>query len=473
MLFLCAFSCAVPLAPGYQIIQESQEVRFIPGASPTLHILGRFKLQNTGSGDLTFVDVTLPEARAFGRQNVRVQLNGSEVTPVNVPPEYRQDQPNTVRIPLSAPWQQKRTLQLVVEYDLSSPQDPGPRITLGENEFHLGSRGWFPVLLPPKHVLSGAPKRPKVTSYVIRVPSNFLVLARGTPKGRNRDGGETVYRFVLSQDDLPPFVVAGSYVESPSGSEPESAKFWTLKPLPADSAQAAQEITQTWSILEKDFGQLDRNIQAPHLAESPELHGHTSAEESGPVTASFPGGAIVNPAALALGSTSEQFLELVTHSLAHNWFGDEIYTAPDAAVGIGEGLPEYATIVVDEARNGEPARRKRILKYLAQYDDARKNVSEKALGITMLSDPVEQQRIALAKAPLFFVALEDACGAEAMRNGLKQMVELLRGQEASYDGLRSALEEASGKDLAGIFRVWLNQNGIPADFRSRYESGGN
>ena len=472
LLFLCAFSCDVPLVPGYQILGESREVRFVPGESPALHIRGIFKLENTGNGDLTFVDVTLPEEKAFGRQNVCFELNGHEIAPASIPAEYQQDEPNALRIPFDPPWKHKSALELAIEYDLVSPQDRGPRITLGPNEFHLGSRGWFPALQPPKHVLSPYPRRPKKTPYTVLVPSNFLVLARGTPKGRKKAGGETEFRFVLSQDDLPPFAVAGNYVQSPVEPRPDSATFWTLKPLPSDSQQAVAEITQTWNILVKDFGPLDRNISAPHVVESPELRGHNNLDDSGPVAASFPGGVLVNPAALALGIGSDEFLEIVSHSLAHNWFGDQMYPAPDAAVGLGEGLPEYATIVVDEARNGPAARRKRIEKYLAEYDEARKSATEKPLGITMLNDPAAQRRIALAKAPLFFVALEDACGADAMRSGLKHMVDVLRGQEASYDSLRSALEESSGKNLAGLFRVWLNQDGIPADFRSRYQANG-
>lgn len=469
VLFLCAFSCNVPLVPGYQILRESREVHFVSTGVPTLHITGRFKLENTGSGDLNFADVTLPEEKAFGRQNVRVELDGREIIPESVPAEYQQDNPSTVRIPLNPPWQRKRSLELVIEYDLVMPQDAGSRITLGENEFHLGSRGWFPVLQPPKHVFSPFPRRPKLTPYTVRVPSSFLVLARGTPKGRKEEGGEALYRFVLLESDLPPYVVAGSYVESPAQRAPGSATFWTLKPLPSSPQEAATQITQAWDILEKDFGPLDRNMTAPHVVESPELRAHTSAEESGPAAAAFPGGVLVNPAALALGTDSDQFLEMVTHSLAHDWFGDEMYPAPDAALGLGEGLPEYATIVIDEARNGASGRRERIRRYLREYDEARKNADEKPLGITMLTDPPEQRRIALAKAALFFVALEDACGAEAMRSGLKQMVELLRGQEASYDSLRSALETASGKNLAELFRVWLNQKDVPQDFRERYQ----
>jgi Peptidase family M1 domain len=469
VLFLCAFSCDVPLVPGYQILRESREIHFVSGASPTLHIRGTFRLDNTGSGDLSFVDVTLPEEQAFGRQNVRVELNGREIAPVSLPAELQQDLPNAARIPLSPAWQRKQTLRLVIEYDLASPQDSGSRITLGADEFHLGSRGWFPLLQPPKHALSPFPRRPAFTPYTVRVPANFLVLARGTPKGRRKDGGETEYRFQLTKDDLPPFVVAGRFVESPAQPEPDATTFWTLKPLPSDAEQAASQVTQAWTILQNDFGPLDRNIAAPHVVESPELRAHTPGDESGPAAAAFPGGVLVNPAALALGTDSDRFLEMVTHSLAHDWFGDEMYPAADAALGLGEGLPEYATIVIDEARGGAEARRRRIGRYLREYDEARKGADEKPLGITMMSDSQNQRQIAVAKAPLFFAALEDACGADAMRNGLKQMVELLRGQEASYDSLRSALEESSGKNLGELFRVWLNQKGIPQDFRERYQ----
>ena len=158
-----------------------------------------------------------------------------------------------------------------------------------------------------------------------------------------------------------------------------------------------------------------------------------------------------------------------THALAHNWFGDEVFFAADAAVGMGEGLPEYAAIVIDEAEKGPSGRRERVIQYLREYDEASKTAKETPLGVTMLTDPFAQRRIALAKAPLFFVALEDSCGAEPMRSGLMQMVTLLRGQETSYDALRSALEQSCGKNLAEPFRVWLNDKGIPPDFRARYQ----
>jgi aminopeptidase N len=47
-------------------------------------------------------------------------------------------------------------------------------------------------------------------------------------------------------------------------------------------------------------------------------------------------------------------------------------------------------------------------------------------------------------------------------------VAVSRGQEASYDSLRSALEQSTNRNLAKLFRVWLNEKGIPQDFRDRY-----
>ena len=210
----------------------------------------------------------------------------------------------------------------------------------------------------------------------------------------------------------------------------------------------------------------------PYIVEAPALRGHYSGETvdaAGAAAASFPGGALVNSSALALGPGSDEFNEIISHALAHDWFGDEIYPAPESALGLGEGLPEYATIVVEEHLHGEAGRRARVRRFLHDYDDARQHAIEKPLSVTMLSDPADQRRIGLAKAALFFVALEDACGETFMRGGLARMVTLLRGQEANYNTLRSTLEESSGKNLAPIFRAWLSDKDIPADFRARYQ----
>lgn len=449
-------------------MKESREVRFVPEQPPRLEIQARYTLQNTGTSTLSFVDVIFPDEKLFGRKDLRVEVNGHEAKVTSLPAEYQRETPNALRILLDLPWTQKQARELAIDYVFSSPEDSGTQITLDDSNFHLGSRGWFPLLQPPKHPLAPYPRRPDKSAYTVRVPADFTVLARGTSTGKKRDGGEVEYRFELRNGDLAPYVVAGRYVEPASQNQSGAAVFWTLEPLKENAASTEERIAAAWSTLQTDFGPLDKNIRVPHIVEAVRLRAHVGGEP-GPAAAAFPGGVIVNPEALALGIGSEDFLERVTHALAHNWFGDEMYPAPNAALGMGEGLPEYATIVIDQSRNGEASGRQRILEYLHRYDEALKEGAEKPLGVTTLNDSREQRRIGLAKAPLFFASLEDACGKAQMWSGISHLVTLLRGQEVGYDDLRAALEESSGKDLAETFRVWLYEKGIPADFRVRYQ----
>jgi len=98
-------------------------------------------------------------------------------------------------------------------------------------------------------------------------------------------------------------------------------------------------------------------------------------------------------------------------------------------IGVSEGLPEYALLVIDEARHGQTARQEGVTGFLQEYVNACKEAVEKPLVSVTMRDPIEQRRIALAKAPLFFIALEDAYGEESVRRGLAQVVSILHGQE--------------------------------------------
>jgi hypothetical protein len=470
LILLCGYSCGAPLAPGYQILKSSYEVRFVAGPPCQLRIHIVYKLQNTGNSDLTFLDVKFPDEKEFGRKDLRAQIEGSAHEPLLLTPESEANRPNTLRISLDSPWKRGQTRILSIEYTFESPENSGSLITLGENEFHLGTRDWFPELQPPKHLLAPNPQSRTTASYAVQIPADFVVLARGTPKGQSRDGGELAHRFELGKDDGPPFVVAGRYLRTPVKSRSDSAVFWTLEPLPEATSPAAEQIAAAWKTLEAAFGPLDRNISAPHVVESPELRTH-SWSEPGAAAVAFPGGAIANPAAFALGTSHDAFLDVVIHALAHNWFGDELRPSPEASIGIGEGLPEYATIVVEEARSGPVGRRRRVLEYVRRYNDALTQAEETPLGVALLTDPIGPRRIALAKAPLFYIALEDTCGESEVRQGLARLVTLLAGQEIDYSDLRAALEQSTNRNLGQMFRIWLNGKGLPQDFLERYRLG--
>jgi hypothetical protein len=466
-LFLSA-SCAVPYSPGYTILKMSRSVHFLPESPAALDIQTHYTLENSGTTDLNFIDVNLPDERLYGRGDLHIQIDGKDVAPASQAKGVALEPSENLRVPLEAVWQKRQKLDLLVEYTFRFPGDAGTRITIGDNNFHLSSRGWYPLLEPPPHILSVVATRPKRTTYTVRIPSNFLILARGRTSKRKMLGAETEYTFELTKKDLTPFIAAGSYTASQPATKSD-AVFWTLQPLAQNPQAAIARITSAWNLFQTTFGPLETKPKSPYILEAPNLRTHVYGEEA-PASAPFPSGALVNPAAFALGIDSEDFFDLVSHSLAHDWFGEQMFFVPDAQIGMGEGLPEYATIVMEESVHGDTGRRQRIARYIGEYDRASENAKEEPLGITMMTDSTEQRRIAIAKAPLFFVAIEDICGETQTRAGLAQMVALLRGQQTDYGTLRASIEQTCGKNLADTFRLWLNGKGLPEDFRARYAS---
>jgi hypothetical protein len=467
---LCAAGCAVALAPGYRIVKETRQIHFMPGPAPALAIRVDFTLANTGTSELSSVDVRLPSERSSGRSDLRVTVDGRAAVAAPVSPVAQQAGPEVFRIAFEKPWPRKQKRELSFEYTLRSPEDSQSYVTIMPRSFHLGARGWAPQLQPPKRLLASYPSRPAHMLYSVRVPTDFEVLAGGRRKEEKKNGDEIEYRYELGGADLGAFAVAGRYTKWPTGGERNSVAFWTNEPLTGDSKESAEQIQKIWKTFTVDFGVFDARIRDPRIVESDAVH-YSLEGEAGPAAVSFPGGALVNPAGFALGIDNDRFLDIVSQALARNWFDEEVEPSAEAAIGMGAGLPEYAVIVANETRNGPLARRQRIYEYLRRYDAAVKYADETPIAATTVASPLAQRRIALAKAPLFYIEMEDACGEAQVRAGLAHMLATMRGQEVDYDVLRSVLEESTGRELGQIFREWLDQKGIPRNFRARYPYG--
>ncbi len=467
---VCAAACAVPLAPGYRIVREKRQIRFVPGQTPELAIQVNFTLVNAGTAELNYIDVRLPSEKNSGRSDLQVEVDGRNAAVTPLPLPEQQSQPAMVRVALEKHWMRKEKRALSFEYSLRAPSDSQSYVTVEPNSFHLGARGWAPQLQPPKYILSTHPSRPPKVSYTVRVPADFAIWADGERKGRKKDGDDIEYRYEVRGSALGAFAVAGRYATWPSRSKRNSVEFWTTQPLAGSAAQSARQIAGIWQTLTRNFGVFDKRIRAPRIVESTGVK-YDVQGVAGPAAVSVPGVVLMNPAAFKLGIESDRFIRIASEALARNWFDEEVLPSADATIGMGDGLPEYAEIVTDEARNGPLARRQRIYEYLRRYDAAVKNADETPIASTTADSPFAQRRIALAKAPLFYIELEDACGEAPVRAGLAHLVATMRGQEVDYNLLRSALEESTGRELGKIFREWLHQKGIPKTFRARYPYG--
>ncbi len=133
------------------------------------------------------------------------------------------------------------------------------------------------------------------------------------------------------------------------------------------------------------------------------------------------------------------------------------------------GLIIYAEDLQNERSKAGTSRNGEIVSSLEDYDRDRTGAVEKPLAFLAPSDPEDQLQIGGDKSRLFFFALEDKCGRENLEHAIAHMVYALRGQEYGYTDLRAALEQECHQDLSSMFAAWLDQKGIPADFRARYE----
>ena len=459
----------MPLAPDYQILKQTFDVTFVSGTPAQVRVHNVYTLRNSGTTPLNSMDLIFPDEKIYGRADLRVELDGRGLTPQSLPAEYQPGSPGALRLSFDSPWPQKSTKELVVDYSLSSA-DSSQNFALAPDNFYLGTQGWLPVFLPPNHVLSSALTRPEKMEYSARIPSGFVILARGSASKGKASDAESNYRFTLGKDDLAPYFVAGHYASVSDSAKPASAIFWTTQPLPPGAAGAAVRFGNAWTILQKNFGQLSRRTSVPYIVESSALRGG-APDQSAPAYAGFPGGVLVNSAALALGATNHEFANSVERALAKTWFGDAMHPAPAAAIALSGGLPAYAAVVIDETADGSDARKKDIADLLNEYDQARNqqgNTPEKAAVATLPTDTPEQRRLATAKSALLFIALEDAHGPAPVREGLNQATQILSGKAVTVNDVRAAIEFTTKANLAETFRIWIYNPGIPSAFRARY-----
>jgi len=474
LAFICLSSCAVPLAPGYQIEKQSITVRFVPGAPPHLAIRAQYRLANVGTAPLDSVELGLPSEKGFGLANLRVKIDGREVTPqrerseTSAPAEgetaVAETWPSTWRIPFESRWSRRQRKNLVLEYDLTATPAPDPRMSIAANAFYLNDSGWFPDPISIKALLATDVVRPDPSDLIVDVPANFVATASGEPRGTHKTGNETELRFLLHKDDFDPYVAAGQYQQQTVSTAGASVVIWTFKPITAEQAQiTATPIAAAMKFYSQTFGSPPKNMKAIIVAD-------LNAESAFTDATILPGVVFNEILQQRDGFDVRLVLQIHELDLADTWFGHMITPRADAWL-LADAISAYAFSLSSGVSKDNKMEWSRSVQGLLQdYDRHTSKAVEKPMISLISTDSPEQVLIGDAKAELFMFALEDKCGRENLEHAIAHMVYALRGQEYGYMDLRAALEQECHQDLSSVFATWLDQTGIPADFRARCEN---
>jgi aminopeptidase N len=153
---------------------------------------------------------------------------------------------------------------------------------------------------------------------------------------------------------------------------------------------------------------------------------------------------------------------LITHEIAHQWFGDAVTEKDWDDVWLSEGFATYFTLLSTEHYQGRDA-------FVAGLQRSREQVfslEKRSPGVAVLHDNLADMKDVLnqliyQKGGWTLHMLRSLMGTEKFWAGIRDYYQRYRDHSASTDDFRRVMEENSGLDLSWFFKQWLARAGSP------------
>ncbi len=148
------------------------------------------------------------------------------------------------------------------------------------------------------------------------------------------------------------------------------------------------------------------------------------------------------------------------HEILHNWWGNGVYVDYEGG-NWSEGLTTFMADYAYKERDSAVAARDMRLAWLRDFAAVPAGDQQTLRGFRSRTHGAEAA-IGYGKSAMLFVMLRDLIGEEAFGKGIRAFWRTYHFRQASWDDLRSAFEQASGKPLGDFFQQWLARAGGPA-----------
>lgn len=147
------------------------------------------------------------------------------------------------------------------------------------------------------------------------------------------------------------------------------------------------------------------------------------------------------------------------HEVLHNWWGNGVYV--DYATGNwSEGLTTFMADYFYKEQQSAAAAQEMRLSWLRDFAAVPAD-SQQPLSAFRSRTHGAEAAVGYGKAAMVFFMLRDEIGEEAFRRGIRRFWAAHRFKVASWDDLRIAFEEASGRMLRSFFEQWVVRAGGP------------
>ena len=153
---------------------------------------------------------------------------------------------------------------------------------------------------------------------------------------------------------------------------------------------------------------------------------------------------------------------LVSHEIAHQWFGNAITERDWDDVWLSEGFATYFTHLCEEHYLGREVMVAGLKRDITTILNAEKASPDTPVIHRNLSDMGQVlNRFVYQKGGWVLHMLRGRIGANAFWTGIREYYRRYQNQSASTDEFRQVMEQASGTDLREFFTQWLNRSGVP------------
>jgi alanyl aminopeptidase len=154
---------------------------------------------------------------------------------------------------------------------------------------------------------------------------------------------------------------------------------------------------------------------------------------------------------------------VMTHELAHQWFGNLVTQAWWNDVWLSEGFATWLETKISDLERPEFERGMNITEI---RDDMINSDSTEArpvrVAITSRKDADDvYDRVEYVKAASVLEMIEDWIGAEAMQRSLRRYLAEHKFGNATTDDLAGAIQHEAGVDVAGVLHDFLDRPGAP------------
>jgi aminopeptidase N len=276
--------------------------------------------------------------------------------------------------------------------------------------------------------------------------SGRLVSRKGTPEGT------TTHTFVQDRPS-PPFLyafAAGSFAEAERRIDALTLR--VLGPPQADLASALLLSEAIYRLFQERTGMalpLEEYVQVF-------VHGDAAQEAAGLV--------LLADSSLADLRDDPNEDWIFSHEFAHQWFAWLIACADFSDFWLNEGFATFFVGVFKEHRLGPGAYEQELTRW--RESSARVHAQSKEAPLSLsppgaraheppAEDELQARGITYSRGALVLHKLRSELGEAVFWNGIRRYVARRAGKGARSEDLRTALEEASARDLTEFFARWV------------------